>query len=240
MLSGLTSPWTNPTACAAHSPRPASRHAASTRARSRPRQRARLEPSTSSIAMNSWSPIDPASYTATTLGCRSFAIARASSRTCTRHAPCRRAGSTSLIAMKRSSSGSRARRNANARIASATPTKTIASEPIERERHRTGHLWNRSQREERWLRRSRSARTNRRGLEPAETANDDHDVRSARDDSRCTVALIRRPVVRRHDANIALANTSATIEGSDLGERRVEWIPGTHAVRDVHSRCAQP
>ena len=104
-LSGLKSPWTMPARCAAAS---ALAHAANARTiavAGLPASHARsVAPSTYSIAMNAFSPIVPTSWTATALGWRSRAIARASATSRSRAAaPPASVGRTTLIATSRSS-----------------------------------------------------------------------------------------------------------------------------------------
>jgi hypothetical protein len=80
-LSGLKSRWTRLAAWAAARPSPAPRNTSSTSrhergdAASHPR---RVRPAASSMATNTRPPAWPTSYTATTLGCATCAIARAS------------------------------------------------------------------------------------------------------------------------------------------------------------------
>jgi hypothetical protein len=113
-LSGFTSRWISPTACAAISPRPACTNTPTTSCHVRgasSRQRRTVRPATNSIATNTCPAYTPMSWIATMFGCDSLASAWASriSIAWLRRA---RAPSTSayisLIATLRASSGSSA------------------------------------------------------------------------------------------------------------------------------------
>ena len=110
-FSGLKSRWMMPAACAAASPRPACANTASTSRHAWVRviQLRKVPPSTRSMAKNRTSPTAPTSYTGTTLGWASWAIAWASRSSRARASPWPSpslpSGNT-LMAMRRSSSGS--------------------------------------------------------------------------------------------------------------------------------------